>query len=123
MNCKNRIVKIERVNNSRSTKITLVILLLLLVTLGVILYKQNKPKYEGYWCSYQEKATIIFNIPMASSVYSCECAVCTSDEVKSLRLDLKRTATYFEGVIVKGDDFTALQTPYVWQVEGMGAEL
>ena len=55
----NKIVKIEKVNNSKSTKITLVILLVLLVTLGVILYKQNKPKYEGYWCSYQEKATIV----------------------------------------------------------------
>lgn len=55
----NRIVKIEKTTNSKSTKIALVILLVLLIALGVILYKQNQPKYEGYWCSYQEKATIV----------------------------------------------------------------
>ena len=55
----NKIVKIERVNNSQSTKIALVVLLVLLAVLGVILYRQNSPKYEGYWCSYQEKATIV----------------------------------------------------------------
>ena len=54
-----KIVKIERVNNTKSTKIALVILLALLVVLGVVLYRQNQPKYEGYWCSYQEKATIV----------------------------------------------------------------
>jgi hypothetical protein len=92
-------------------------------------YASGKVRQGGVWTEpltgepYQEKATIIFNIPMASSVYSYEYAVCTSDEVASMRLDLKRTATYFEGRIIFADDYTALQTPYVWQVEGMGAKL
>lgn len=65
----NKIIKIEKTKMSKKNKIILIVLLSILTILGTILYKQSKPTYEGYWCTYKEKATIVI---MLKNGYSQE---------------------------------------------------